>query len=192
MSRTLVERLLLTVWLILVAIPLVSQSDPVASKLVAIGEISAPAGLIFSGTVLRVERALAESGETATVRVRFRVDKALRGCVAGQTIVVTEWAGIWAKGDRYREGQRLFLFLYPPSEAGLTSTVAGDLGKYEVGSQGLLRLSPQQVRFLASRSNASSQSGARPTLGESNNRKPRARLRSDANGKTRILNEASE
>jgi hypothetical protein len=153
-------------------------------------KLSGPAGIIFSGEVLRVEHAHTEDSEPATVLIQFRVEEALRGCVAGETIVIREWAGLWVRSDRYHTGERVLMFLYPRSEAGLTSPVAGDLGKIKVGPQGELRLTPQQTRFLASQSNANSQSGARPTHGERDNQKTRARLRSETEGRRLTLGEA--
>src|SRR3954468_10798717 len=72
-----------------------------------------PAGIIFVGSVLRIERA--ENSDPAAVQVAFRVEEAVRGCVAGETIVIQEWAELWVRSDRYRPGQHVFLFLYPPN-----------------------------------------------------------------------------
>jgi len=131
------------------ALPSSGQSIPRTEAGVSLKRLTDPAGIIFIGTVLKSERVIAEDSQPATVRVKFRVDNAVRGCVAGQRFAIVEWAELWANGDRYRNGQQVLLFLYPPSEAGLTSTVAGDLGKVQVGPQGLL-LTPQQARFLSS------------------------------------------
>ena len=86
-----------------------------------------PAGIVFSGTVVRIERGLVEDGKPATIRIALRVDDALRGCNAGETIEIAEWAELWARGDRYRVGQKVFLYLYPRNEAVLSSPVAGAL-----------------------------------------------------------------
>lgn len=114
--------------------------------------LSKPAGLIFSGTVTQVERLTAANGIPGFVRIHFRVDDAVRGCNSGDEIAISEWAELWVRGDRYRVGQKLFLFLYPPGRMGLTSPVAGDLGRFTIGPDGLLRLTPQQSAFLETQS----------------------------------------
>ena len=153
MKCALRKRFMTCVWLALLALPLAAQSLPRASRDLSWNRLSKPAGIIFAGTVSRIERVVTENSEPATVRVEFRVDQAVRGCIAGQTIAIQEWAELWDRGDRYRKGQRIFLFLYPPSAAGLTSVVAGELGKVQLGPMGLL-LTPQQARFLSSQNDA--------------------------------------
>lgn len=106
------------------------------------------AGLIFSGTVVSVERPTpARLNEIQTVCVRFRVEQPVRGVAAGQTVSIREWAGLWIGPPRYRVGERLLLFFYPPSKLGLTSPVA-DLGRFAVDRYGFLQLSTMQRRLL--------------------------------------------
>lgn len=106
------------------------------------------AGLIFSGTVLSVERVTpTRLAEIETVLIRFRVEQPVRGVVAGQTVSIREWGGLWSGPPRYRVGERLFLFFYPPSNLGLTSPVA-DLGRLAVDRYGYLQLSAMQRRLL--------------------------------------------
>jgi hypothetical protein len=57
--------------------------------------------------------------------------------------VVREWAGLWEAGERYRAGERVLLYLYPPSKLGLTSPVGGRLGRYQIGHDGLVTLDPR-------------------------------------------------
>ena len=136
-------------------------------------KLARPAGIIFSGEVVRIEPEQDESGRPGPVRIAFRVGEAVRGCSAGETIEVAEWAELWKRRDRYRVGQQVLLFLYPRSAAGLTSPVAGDLGVFVLGPNGQLRLTSRQASLL------SSQPGERPALGESINPTPtRAGLRS--------------
>ena len=135
------------------ALPTAAQTLPRATRGVSWDKLSKPAGIIFAGTVSRIERVVADNSEPVTVRVEFHVDQAVRGCIAGQTIAIQEWAELWESGDRYRKGQRIFLFLYPPGVTGLTSVVAGELGKVTIGPQGLL-LTPRQARFLSSQNDA--------------------------------------
>ena len=146
--------------LVLTVIPcLWGQSLPLSTGS-ALDKLARPAGIIFSGEVVRVERERDLDGKPASIRIAFRVDEAVRGCNAGETVELAEWAELWVRGDRYRVGQKFFLFLYPRNRSGLTSPVAGDLGVFMLDSRGLLKLTLQQSAFL------SSQPGERPTLGE--------------------------
>jgi len=94
-------------------------------------------GFIFAGTVKAVRKiAPQRRGEVATVEVSFHVDHAIRGVRSGQTLTVREWAGLWETGERYRPGERVLLFLYPPSKLGLTSPVGGPLGRFKLDDAG--------------------------------------------------------
>jgi hypothetical protein len=104
------------------------------------------AGYIFSGTVKAVERLTPRAnGGAAVMRVTFHVDQGLRGTVTGQTLVIREWAGLWQAGDRYRPGERVMLFLYPPSKLGLTSPVGGESGRFGVDPGGRVIIEPRKV-----------------------------------------------
>ena len=74
------------------------------------------------------------------MEITFRVDVAVRGVRVGQVLKVREWAGLWDSRDRYRRGERVLLFLYPPSKLGLTSPIGGDMGRFEVGGDGRVLL----------------------------------------------------
>lgn len=94
-------------------------------------------GYIFSGTVKSVERLAPRTHDSmAVMRITFHVDQGLRGTLTGQTLVIREWAGLWQGGDRYRPGERVMLFLYPPSKLGLTSAVGGASGRFPVDPGG--------------------------------------------------------
>jgi hypothetical protein len=175
---------------ILVSFPLAAQTLPSAS--VSLQQLNLSASVIFSGTVLQLERVVAPDAKPAFVRVKFRVDEAVRGCHAGETVTLDEWAELWMRGDRYRKGQRVLIFLYPPSQTGVSSPVAGDVGTFTTGPDGLLRTTPLQVSTLATQA-TSSQSGARPTHGESDPQITRPRLRSNSEPNKRSLyDEAGE
>jgi len=73
----------------------------------------------------------------------------MRGASAGHTLTIHEWAGLWTSGERYRVGERVLLFLYAPSRLGLTSPVAGAMGKFAMDPQGRIIMSPQHVATLA-------------------------------------------
>lgn len=96
-------------------------------------QLAQKARYIFAGTVLQVHK-IEPAGPygVATIRVSLRVDRPILGVHAHQVIAIREWAGLWEDGDRYREGERLLLFLYGKSKLGLTSVVAGDSGRFNV------------------------------------------------------------
>jgi hypothetical protein len=104
------------------------------------------AGIIFSGRVTFVGSAVPESGQyPASSTVTFQVDQAVRGASSGQSLTIREWAGLRSHGERYFVGERVYLFLYSPGKLGLTSPVAGGMGRFTVNSQGNVVLSPQHI-----------------------------------------------
>jgi hypothetical protein len=102
-------------------------------------------GYIFAGTVKSVERAAPRGNGVATVLINSHVDQALRGVRTGQTLAIREWAGLWESGERYRSGERVLLFLYPPSKLGLTSPVGGFRGRFRIDPSGRVILNPGRV-----------------------------------------------
>jgi hypothetical protein len=87
------------------------------------------AGVIFAGQVTAIRSRPGENGASGAVEVDFRVDEAIRGCQAGSTYTLREWAGLWSGGDpRYRVGQRLLMMLHAPGAAGISSPVGGMAG----------------------------------------------------------------
>jgi hypothetical protein len=104
------------------------------------------AGIIFSGTVIRVEPRNRANGQTvATVVITFHVENAVLGSTPGRELTIYEWAGLWSSGQRYRVGERVFVFLYPRSKLGLTSSVAGPIGRFALDTRGTVLLSPQHI-----------------------------------------------
>ncbi len=103
------------------------------------------AGTIFSGTVTSVQAIAASPGEIPAVAITFHVEHAVRGVNPRQTLTIREWRGLWNDAPRYVPGQRLLLFLFPPSKLGLTSTVAGPLGRFRVDSSGDIVFDVQQA-----------------------------------------------
>jgi hypothetical protein len=94
-------------------------------------------GYVFAGTVKAVERIKPrreDKDSMAVMQITFHVDKGYRGVRTGQTIAIHEWAGLWESGERYRAGEHVMLFLYPPSKLGLTSPVPN--GRFPVDSGG--------------------------------------------------------
>ena len=104
-------------------------------------KIVSSAGIIFSGSVMSVghfdgyDAPQLEQGAGVTT-ITFRVEHAIRGTFVGQFLTVREWASLWSSGEHYRVGERVFLFLYPPSKLGLTSPVAGAGARFAVDPLG--------------------------------------------------------
>jgi hypothetical protein len=107
--------------------------------------VTQSSGYIFAGTVKSVERPAANENGVATVQVTFHVDQGLRGVRSGQVLAIREWAGLWESGERYRPGERVLLFLYPPSKLGLTSPVQGPMGRFHIGPDGQIVLDPGRI-----------------------------------------------
>lgn len=80
-----------------------------------------------------------------TVAITFHVERAIRGASPGTDLTVDQWMGLWSSGQRYRVGERVLLFLYPPSKLGLTSAVGAEIGRFRVDPAGRVMLSAQQL-----------------------------------------------
>ena len=104
------------------------------------------AGMIFSGTVKSIQRVPASRGEPVErVAVTFHIENAIRGATPGEDVVISQWMGLWSSGQRYRVGERLLLFFYPPSKLGLTSWVGGPLGRFVIDPGGRVLLTAQHL-----------------------------------------------
>jgi hypothetical protein len=109
------------------------------------------AGMIFSGQVLSIARERALGGASIErVAITFHIDRGLRGVTTGKNLTIQQWAGMWSSGQRYRAGERVFLFLYPASKLGLTSCVAGRMGRFAVDPRGWVLLSEQHIAAFGS------------------------------------------
>ena len=114
------------------------------------GQLVRAAGIIFSGRVTSIGQSVSFSRpDPASTIVTFQVEHAIRGALRGQNLTIHEWAGLWSNGERYRVGERVLLFLYSPSKLGLTSPVAGAMGRFAMNSQGQVAMSAQHVAALA-------------------------------------------
>ncbi len=112
-------------------------------------EITRAAGTIFAGTVTRVQRHPATAGQSVeTIAITFHIDTAIRGVTPNDDLTISQWAGLWSSGQRYRIGERVLLFLYPPSKVGLTSCVAGPIGLFRVDPRGRIQVSAQHISLL--------------------------------------------
>ena len=76
------------------------------------------------------------AGTTPAVELSFRVDEAIAGVERGQILTIHEWAGAWSMHRPMTTGQRILIFLYPPSRLGLTSPVGGSLGQVALDPSG--------------------------------------------------------
>jgi len=110
------------------------RKEPVIPNL---RQLARKSGYIFSGTVRAVER-IAPTGMNSVpvVRITFHIDKGYLGVHSGQQLIVHEYAGLWQAGETYRPGEKLLLFLYPPSKLGLTSAIGGISGRLAVDPSG--------------------------------------------------------
>jgi hypothetical protein len=129
-------------------LPVTSPVGPLLPRRSALAQIATPAGIIFSGQVISVGRSGLPPQDSSSTTITFQVDEAIRGTVAGQTLTIHEWAGLWSHGERYRVGERVLLFLFPPSKLGLTSPVAGAWGRFEIDSAGRISLDPHAAEIL--------------------------------------------
>ncbi|HET7891896.1 MAG TPA: hypothetical protein VFL34_10235 [Candidatus Sulfotelmatobacter sp.] len=128
--------------------PLVREPVSVAPQRAAndLTTLVRAAGSIFSGTVTAIVRHPATSGQTLeTVAITFHVENAIRGATPGEFLTISQWIGLWSGGQRYRLGERVLLFLYSPSKLGLTSCVAGGMGRLPIDAWGRVLLSAQHL-----------------------------------------------
>lgn len=127
-----------------VSLNVAAQTVPASSPGVdRIRIASRAAATIFRGTVTSIVRVPSRRpNQLDVVEVQFHVDEGLRGATTGSTLCIREWAGLWTSNDRYRIGEHVALFLYPPSRLGLTSPVAGDMGRFPVDDGGRIVVDP--------------------------------------------------
>ena len=110
------------------------------------GAIARAAGTIFSGTVTAIAHQPPSPRQPVeTVEITFYVQRAIRGSTPGELLTISQWMGLWSSGQRYRVGERVLLFLYPPSKLGLSSCVGAPMGRFRVDPVGRVLLSPQHL-----------------------------------------------
>ena len=130
--------------------PSLPRGHPVVPERPVFPQLVRAAGIIFSGRVTSIGRAPSSPGQvSSSTTVTFQVEHAMRGTSPGQSLTIHEWGGLWTGGERYRVGEHVLLFLYAPSKLGLTSPVAGALGRFAMDSQGGVVLNAQHVATLA-------------------------------------------
>jgi hypothetical protein len=122
------------------------KQSPVSSGTLAFQKFVGTAGIIFSGHVTSVGHTPVAGGQApASTVLTFQVERAIRGAFPGQILTIHEWAGLWDRGERYRVGEQVMLFLYPPSKLGLTSPVAGAMGRLAMDAQGNVLMNGHHV-----------------------------------------------
>src|SRR6202142_2650 len=89
-------------------------------------QLARRAGMIFTGIALstgsRLAPAATQPGAASKhplggnfLELRFRVDRAIAGVESGQLLTIREWVGASYRQPALRSGDRVLLFLYPPS-----------------------------------------------------------------------------
>jgi len=115
--------------------------------------MSRRAGMIFAGTVLSAGSETAQSRQTVidlpgreparmgrsvpVHTVRFRIERAIAGVHTGQILTIHQWSGVGSRERSLQRGERVLLFLYPPSRLGLTSAVGGPQGQIRLDAANL-------------------------------------------------------
>lgn len=145
----------------LISLPVVAEQPtrPVIPTMIPPGStllqhprpLTQSSGYIFAGTVKSVAKVTPKGNGVATVEINFHIDQGLRGVQTGQMLAIHEWSGLWESGESYRSGERVLLFLYPPSKLGLTSLVQGAMGRFKIGPDGRVAFDPGRIGFPAPR-----------------------------------------
>jgi len=145
---------LTAIWIPTVTLP---RPDPIPPGTISsqpdifLEQLVRTAGIIFAGSVTSVGTRTSSPGlGHASTVITFQVEHAIRGASVGQNLTIHEWAGLWSRGERYRVGEHVLLFLYAPSKLGLTSPVAGPMGRFAVDSRGLIVMSPHHIAIVNS------------------------------------------
>jgi hypothetical protein len=111
-------------------------------------QLSRRSGMIFTATVLasnapsaakqipKLQPAAIDHLAPAQIEIRFHVDEPIAGVQRGQIVTVHEWSIAASRHRPLAKGERILLFLYPPSRSGLTSPVGGSSGLFTLDSTG--------------------------------------------------------
>jgi hypothetical protein len=136
----------------LLALPCMSAAAQCSVPVCTLRDLVRPAAMIFSGTVTTIEFVSSTPQRNAgVVQVGFRVNEGFRGARTGEVVQISEWAGLWSSGQRYRVGDRVLLLLHAPSKFGLTSPVGGELGRFALDRRGNVVLDNRRERLLGRR-----------------------------------------
>ncbi len=111
-----------------------APGQPALSVEDSLHTMSARAGIVFIGTVLRVtHKGGADGASAGVVEVDFEVIQAVRGCTSGSVYTLHEWGGLWAPNQfRYQVGETKLMLLHAPGASGMSSPVDGTDGAIPV------------------------------------------------------------
>jgi hypothetical protein len=141
-SRTLLAPVLIIIILASLAVPELPPPFP-KTIIPKLHLLASKAGYVFSGTVKSVDRIVPRGVSGAPVmRITFHVDRGFVGVRSGHDLVINEYVGLWQAGESYLPGERVMLFLYPPSKLGLTSPVGGLSGRFNIDPGGRIIIDP--------------------------------------------------
>ena len=102
-------------------------------------QMSRASGMVFAGTVISVAAEPTGKQNPLPIAItRVRVNEAIVGVRPGQVIAIREWSGASSMHRAMSPGERLLIFLYPPSRLGLTSPVGGRQGQVVLNARGEL------------------------------------------------------
>ncbi len=119
-----------------------AQSSEILER-TALPLIVRPAGYIFAGRVISIEYVRSHTPSALrSIQITFAAEQGVRGTRTGSRFTIRESSGLWSAGERYRVGERLLLFLYPPSRLGLTSSVGRARGRFAIDRNGRVVLPP--------------------------------------------------
>jgi len=132
------------------ALGVLSESARAQSRPVNLERLVNDAGIIFSGTVVKIVTGEKDLGmDLYTTYYTFAVHEALLG-VETDTVTIKQYGGesggqsYYPPGvPRFERGETVVAFFYPPSKIGMTSAVAKDQGKFVVRE-----LDSSGVRFV--------------------------------------------
>lgn len=118
---------------------------------ISLSTLTKKAGMIFAGEVIRIERVPpVQAGGEVAMQITFRVTQAVRGTRLRQTVVLREWEGLWLhRGEHYRVGEHVMLFLHRSNKEGWTSPVGGRSGRFDIDRENNVVLRPEQTRMIA-------------------------------------------
>jgi hypothetical protein len=134
-------------WIVLLALLSSAAAQPPSSapSTLSLQQIAERAGIIFSGTVQKIEL----DGDSA-VRITFQVDEGICGAFSGQTITLREWRNAASSGlaPGLRAGDKLLAFFHATPPGGFTSPVAGAAGLLHFSDSETLRFTESQRAAL--------------------------------------------
>jgi hypothetical protein len=120
--------------LIFVVLPISLCAAPRdAAQIANLNGLVRRSALIFSGIVLKVEH---HASSLTSPPTSSRCRRRFVGVRRGQIVEFNEWGELWQAGERYRTGEQVLLFRYPPSKAGLTSLGGGRSGHLQMDRAG--------------------------------------------------------